>query len=200
MSCHWLDPRYLDELAALDPADVCRRSTAEWDDATSTYRLKVLCRTAVVDAAGRSVTWAEGSNAGASLTLELALAALFFLIKAEVCEPSGEWVSEKQLEGGLYLFQGTHQLPLQLISTRFGDDREGFLASGAALGGRPVEGGDAAIELPALPRVPVLVQLWRGDDEFPAEAKMLFDSTIDRHLPLDVIYGLAVDLCRIIGC
>jgi len=201
LSCHWLDPRYLDELAALDPADVCRRSTAEWDGETGIYRLAVLDHTAAIDAAGHSVTWSDGPAAGASLSLELALAALFFLLRAEPVQLSGEWISEKELEhgAGTVFFRRTHALPLHLVAERFAADCEGFLSAGRALGGEPAEGGDAAIELPALPRVPVRVVLWLADEEFPASAGMLFDSSVERHLPMDVIYGLGVELCRMIA-
>ena len=37
---------------------------------------------------------------------------------------------------------------------------------------------------------------WCGDDEFPAEAKILYDRTITEHLATDIIYALAVGVCR----
>jgi hypothetical protein len=40
--------------------------------------------------------------------------------------------------------------------------------------------------------------LWYGDDEFEASAKLLMDATIDSHLPLDVIYALAVELVEML--
>ena len=60
--------------------------------------------------------------------------------------------------------------------------------------------------LPAIPQflgkleyanvsIPVAVLLWRGDDEFPAQAKLLFDKTITEHLALDIIFGLTVEIC-----
>ena len=35
----------------------------------------------------------------------------------------------------------------------------------------------------------------KGDDEFPAESKILFDRTIIEHLALDIIFALAVEIC-----
>jgi hypothetical protein len=40
-----------------------------------------------------------------------------------------------------------------------------------------------------LPRVPLAVCLWPGDEEVPAQAAILFDSNAGRHLPTD---GLAL--------
>jgi hypothetical protein len=49
--------------------------------------------------------------------------------------------------------------------------------------------GDAAICLPVFARVPVTLILWEKDDEFPAEIKVNFDSTVSGHLPLDIIWA-----------
>jgi hypothetical protein len=58
---------------------------------------------------------------------------------------------------------------------------------------------DAAYRFDITANIPVAVLLWAGDDEFPSEAKMMFDRTISRHLPLDIIFSLAVEVCERIG-
>ena len=59
---------------------------------------------------------------------------------------------------------------------------------------------DSAYVFRIVPRVSASVLLWRRDDEFDAEAKILFDRTISDHLPMDVIFGLTVELfTRIAG-
>ena len=45
--------------------------------------------------------------------------------------------------------------------------------------------------MPVLPRVPLGLVLWRGDAEFPAEGKVLFDSSVSRYLPVEDIVVLA---------
>jgi len=47
------------------------------------------------------------------------------------------------------------------------------------------------LKFQALPRIPVLSILWAADDEFPATVHFLFDPTIEYHLALDTIWGLA---------
>jgi hypothetical protein len=59
---------------------------------------------------------------------------------------------------------------------------------------------DAAYSFEITPRIPVAVQFWNGDDEFPPESKILFDKTITEHLTPDIIFCLAVEIClRISG-
>jgi hypothetical protein len=43
------------------------------------------------------------------------------------------------------------------------------------------------------------VLYWEGDEQFGAEAKLLFDKSISAHLALDVIYAMAVGICKRLG-
>ncbi|MBW2329219.1 MAG: DUF3786 domain-containing protein, partial [Deltaproteobacteria bacterium] len=67
------------------------------------------------------------------------------------------------------------------------------------LHGIPLNMADAAYIFKITPRVPVAVLYWRGDDDFPAEAKILYDRTIAEHLPFDIMYALAVGICEKLG-
>ena len=60
----------------------------------------------------------------------------------------------------------------------FGQNAEGLVEASKVLNGKKVAPGDAAFEFMILPKVPLQVILWAGDDEFPAEANILFDQTI----------------------
>ncbi len=55
---------------------------------------------------------------------------------------------------------------------------------------------DAAFSFQITPNIPVAVLLWLGDEEFGSQANLLFDKTISQHLPLDIIYALAVEVCH----
>ena len=52
-----------------------------------------------------------------------------------------------------------------------------MIEAGLALGGKVLDNGDAAIELPYFPFLPITCVVWKGDDEFPPEASVLFDET-----------------------
>ena len=86
-------------------------------------------------------------------------------------------------------------LPSPETVAAFGADRQAFCRSAEALRGVPLVMGDAAYELPALPRLPVTVALWLADDEFAARVQFLVDKAADRQLPLDALWVL----CRIVA-
>jgi hypothetical protein len=73
----------------------------------------------------------------------------------------------------------------------FGDNPDGFKKVGARIGELMPEPGDMAVKVLALPRVPVVLSLWRGDDEFPPEGNVLFDASVTAYLPTEDIAYLA---------
>jgi hypothetical protein len=59
--------------------------------------------------------------------------------------------------------------------------------------------GDAAVKLLPMPRIPVIFILWIGDDEFPPRADLLMDSTAPLHLPIDIIWSVAMLSTLVMG-
>ena len=109
------------------------------------------------------------------------------------------WISEKDVPGGPTFFRGPHAIPSGLITRTFQNDVDAFCQRCSALQGEPVEMGDAAFRFQITEGVPVAVLYWRGDDDFPPEAKLLFDRSISRQLAADVIFALAVMVCSRVG-
>ncbi len=140
----------------------------------------------------------EGRSPGAETLLKrlsyfLGHSLLWYLVSAKAVEPTGRLVKPLDLRGGEQFFRGTHVLPLEAVAGRYGQDRDGFVRRAGELQGRVLAGlGDAAVELRPLPRVPVTLILWLSDEEFPARADLLLDSTCELHLPLDVIWCAAM--------
>lgn len=181
-------------LAAERPEGVCARSGATFDAATRTYGVASFGRRFTAHPGTRRIACPETRGAA---VLErhgdlLRLSLVWYLVRATHSRPAGALVNPVRLPGGDLFARGTHVLPLDRLAARYTADPEAFLAAGGALGGRPVPYGDAAVELPALPKVPVTILLWRADDEFPARADLLFDASAPRHLPTDVLWAVAM--------
>jgi hypothetical protein len=105
---------------------------------------------------------------------------------------TGKLINPVNMKSGQLFFRGSHVLPLDKVGERYGNDRDGFLKKGLVLGGVALEHGDASVKLFPLPRVPVVLILWRGDEEFPPRADILFDSSAEIQLPIDVIWSIAM--------
>jgi hypothetical protein len=68
------------------------------------------------------------------------------------------------------------------------------------LGAVPVEIGDFGMDFPVFPRIRIQLVLWSGDEEFPPDATILFDESVQRILPAEDIAVMSGSLVyRLIG-
>ncbi len=144
----------------------------------------------------RRVSWPEiavtpGDGAG-QIPLTEQILILHYLIRARGEALSGRNIDFRQVpEGGFYWSAFVSRAQKPLLAS-FGQDLEFYLRVAVIAGGEPQQGlGDAAARFSAFPLVPVTHVLWRGDEEFPPEASILFDETISRHLATEDIAALA---------
>ena len=121
------------------------------------------------------------------------LCMLAYLIKAQDIPLSDTLVKAEQLPGGDFFFRGIHALPMGELAEALGEEPELLLKAGQALGGRYCEYGDASIEIFILPRLPITIIIWAGDEEFPGRASILFDRTAADQIALDAL-GAGVNL------
>jgi hypothetical protein len=124
---------------------------------------------------------------------------IHYLLKSKEIGILNEWISEKDVPGGTTFFRGPHEIPTNLISLRFNSNINEFKKRCEQLHGIPVNMADAAYGFEITSRIPVAVLYWKGDDEFPAESKILYDRTITEHLASDIIYALSAGICERLG-
>lgn len=118
------------------------------------------------------------------------------LLSARESDPVLDWISEKDIPGGVTFFRGPHMLPTQMIADRYGNDVDAFKQRCEQLGGKPLGMADAAFLFCVTARTRVAVLYWQGDDDFAAEAKILFDRSLAGYLAADAVFALAVDICE----
>jgi hypothetical protein len=82
----------------------------------------------------------------------------------------------------------------------FGGNLAGFSRAAQKLQAQEIENGDAGFEFRVLPGVPLQLILWAADDEFPAEANILFDKNIGQILsPEDVAWLAGMVVYRLMA-
>jgi len=174
--CRDVDEALWAALAAADPSEVSRRTTARHREGA--YELPFLNRILVVQPARRQL-WVAGQPPQEQ-EFQLCLAALLFLLKGDATQLPSRQVSPKELKGGVLFFQGPHALPTSRLEERFGTQRELFLRVGRSLGGTEVAQGDAALVFTAFPNLSVEVILWLGDEEFPPQVILTVPAALER--------------------
>lgn len=190
---HKLAPVFFTDLGRMDPEEVCRRADCTYEPARGSYVVEVWAEPWEISPARRTILRLE--QPGEPVSVEMGVAVLAYLLGAKDIPLSGEWVSEKDLPGGEMFFRGPHNIPANLVAQRFGSDLQAFCRASEMLKGSALGHADASYLFRVFPRVPVEVLFWAADEEFGAHAQLLFDRTISAHLPLDVIFGIGLEVC-----
>ncbi|OFW60376.1 MAG: hypothetical protein A2Y75_08445 [Candidatus Solincola sediminis] len=115
-------------------------------------------------------------------TYVVKLLAVIYLANAQATPLSNQWVPYRELKDGLFYAKSFTDTVEERISRRFGTDIEGMKEACLALGGREVSQGDLGLVINTFPRLPLLFIIWRGDDEFEANARILFDASATNYL------------------
>lgn len=104
---------------------------------------------------------------------------------------SGEWLSFKELSGVEGYLPAFKSRAIEPLIRKHGANPEGILTFLGKLSAKRVDQGDIGIVLDTFEGVPVMITLWRGDQEFGPEANMLFDRSIAKIFCTEDIVVLA---------
>lgn len=120
----------------------------------------------------------------------------YYFYTSDGAPMTGRWVSFAELPDGRVYNQAFQGYSGDELAKAFQLDVDRFKAACGKMGGIATLQGDGAYIFHALPRVPVLVNYWCGDEDFPSSCKMLFDSSVSHYLPTDVCAILGSMLTR----
>ena len=183
-----------DILSGLDARDVTANAKALFNPYDSTYALTCFGQDIRVSLKDRTIF--GKSRLGMVLVTSLGdysrLSILRYLVHAIDLPLSGRLVRPADLPGGDIFTKGTHIIPLDRAAAYFSNHSSEFLIVGQSLGGTQGDYGDISLNILSFPRVPVVLILWLGDEEFPSTASLLFDSSCVSHLPPDMIWSTSM--------
>ena len=111
-----------------------------------------------------------------------------------------QWIAYREIPGASFYFGPFVKRAIEPLKKAFGQNVAGFKLAANRLGGHPIDTGNAAFIFSPLPFAPVQLVLWEGDDEFPAEANILFDASIGDYLaPEDAAWLASLVVYRLIS-
>ena len=97
---------------------------------------------------------------------------------------------------GLMFHQNLLEDQRDSYADRFSGDLEGFCLACEALGGTPLPHGDAAYAIELFDGLCIALQLWLGDEEFPARLRFLWDENALMYLKYETMYFARALLLR----
>jgi hypothetical protein len=122
---------------------------------------------------------------------------LTYLASANGTTPSSRWIGFRELPDGMFYAQAFRGYTGIRLVRQLEGGIQAFRRAAEALDGKPVRQiGDAGYVFTVLPRLHIAVVYWRGDEEFPSQARVLFEDTADSYMPTD---GLAILGSHLVG-
>jgi hypothetical protein len=118
------------------------------------------------------------------------------------CRPDlkNQWIAYREIPGAGFYFGAFAKRALEPLKKVFGSNVQGLATAASQLGAQALDTGDAGFQFSPLPYTPVQLIVWQGDDEFPAEANILFDATVGDYLsPEDAAWLASLVVYRLIG-
>ena len=169
-------------LATRNPAEMAAYSGADFAEDKGLFTLKYINEEYTVSYPSGEVNFASKQD---SVPLTVKVLLLHYLLAATGQPLAGQWISFKEIPGGMIYLQPFNGRVLGGFKFFFGKNASLLSKAGEKIGGHSVKFGDAAVTLDILPRVPVTYVIWEGDEEFPANATALFDATAQYYLPTE---------------
>ena len=170
-----------DRLGAVDLREQCRRCDAQYQaqDSGAAVTVTYLNRRYVVMFPDITVSPTEGTD---ELPLREKILILHYLAQAKGTEPTGKLITYRDLPGGVVYFPTFSKRTTDQLARRFGKEPALLVEASQPLGGREIEYGDTGVVINGFGRVPVILVLWKGDDEFSPQLNLLFDANITDYL------------------
>ncbi len=117
---------------------------------------------------------------GEEVQMWLAILTIHYLNNATGVRPTGNLKHFREFKEGHFYEPAFNRRTRDALIDVFGNNPSPMLRAGEQLKGKMVQTGDAGVELAYFPCLPITCILWKGDEEFPPEASVVFDETADK--------------------
>jgi hypothetical protein len=166
----------LEVFAGKDPMEVAAKAGAQF--VNRSIVLPHLDRSIVLNVDTGQFTIRETDE---DAPIWLGILTIHYLNNADGGRPTGKLKHFREFKDGHFYEPAFNRRTKEILVQVFGSDPTPMIAAAEKLKGKIVEGGDASVELPYFPCLPITCIVWKGDDEFAPEATVLFDETADRY-------------------
>ncbi|MCR3922374.1 MAG: DUF3786 domain-containing protein, partial [Firmicutes bacterium] len=169
-----------EKLAAHCPGQMAQQSGCPYHPTEHYFTVTCLNHPFTISYPAGRVTY-QGSELLPPFPLQLIM--LNYLSRADGASLTYDYISYRQLDGGQTFYDAFYRTAINPLSIAFGQDPQRLLVVAKRLGGVAVpQTSGYAVLLYLLPRVPLLYQIWPGDEELAAQANILFDHTANHYL------------------
>lgn len=166
---------YRERFAALEPAEAAKRLAIGWE--SGKFSITLLGVTYFISHPDYVISAAESDMPAIALnSLPTQTFLLRLLLEGRHTHGSSEFKTFRELPWGeVYIKPFTGRV-LTRAAFSFGNRIADFCRAAEALGGIPLQHGDAGYEFTLFDNYRLRLLIWAGDDEFPPNAQLLYSS------------------------
>jgi len=141
-----------------------------------------------------TISWPDlafQKDSGEEIPIKQKILILHYLNGANRVDPAEDWISYKDIPSArFYLDAFNRRVKYPLVSA-FGEQPDRLPPVAKELFGATTSSiGDSSVRIQAFPKVPITLVIWKGDEEFPSDGTILFDSSIKDMLSAEDITEL----------
>jgi hypothetical protein len=110
------------------------------------------------------------------------------------------WVAYREIPGASFYFGAFVKRAIDPLKKVFGNQLKILKHVSQKLNAHPAEYGDLGLDFQLFPNIAIRIVMWKGDDEFPSEANILFPDNIHDILsPEDIAWLAGMLVYRLIA-
>jgi hypothetical protein len=122
---------------------------------------------------------------------------LYYLAQADGAPMADRWIAFRELPDGAFYHQAFTGYSGNQLAASFGSRPNDFAAAAQAMHGIRLTGlTEFAFAFQPLPRLRLAAALYPGDEDFPAQASILFDAAASHYMVIDGLALLGAGLAR----
>ncbi|ADL13033.1 DUF3786 domain-containing protein [Acetohalobium arabaticum] len=174
----------------IPPQELAANSGADFQSDNNRLRLRFLADDYFIDYPEGEIYLADKQDKEIDLKIQILI--LYYLNKASGAQVKDELISYREIpHGGNQYYDIFKRRAIDPLVNKFGHQPEKLIEAGKKLNGETADTGDYSITIPVLPKVPMTLIIWAGDDELPPSGNILLNKSILGYLSAKDIYVAA---------
>lgn len=181
------------EFAKYDPKEMATKSGALYDYEKKQFTLTYLNREYLISYLNGDIILKDDID---NIDIVVKMLIISYLHRCTKSDLANRWVPYRELEGVGHTYDKFALEGINKLVQFFGDKGDLFLKVGAKLGAKKYPSGDIGLKINVFPNVPMVLVLWLEDEEFKANATILFDYSATKELhveDLSIVGSFTVD-------
>jgi len=145
-------------------------------------------------------TFEDAADSTAEVPIQEQVIILHYMNAMQKTPVAGRWIAYREIPGAAFYYSSFVKRAIDPLKKVFGSNVGALPPVAEKLGGEAMDNGDVGYIFHVLPKVPLQLILWEGDEEFSPEANILFDETAGNYLsPEDAAWLAGMLVYRLIA-